>query len=69
MGNLLKEAACVVGIIYLIMHIAYGLISAIDSIKDRKRMLKEAMPFDLHASNRGKDAVGQEAISTEQEVL
>lgn len=69
MGNLLKEAICVVGILYLIMHIAYGLTSAIDSIKNRKRMLKEAMPFGLHASNRGKDAVGHEAIGTEQEVL
>lgn len=56
MGNLLKEMVCVIGILYLIMHVAHMLTSTANSIKCRRRWSKEAMPSGPQTLTRGKAA-------------
>ena len=66
MGDLIKVVMCGIGCIYLLMHVAYALTSANDSIKNRNEDAEEVLQptrnctLDHDVAARRQDAVGFE---------
>jgi hypothetical protein len=67
MGNLLKIAMCGIGCVYLLMHVAYALTSAAESIKNRDRHADDTTPSARsRALDREAVAAHQDTVSLEQ---
>ena len=67
MGNLLKVVMCGIGFVYLLMHVAYALTSAADSIKNRDRDEPDQFPAARsHAPDRNVAVRHQDAVGFEQ---
>ena len=66
MGNLLKMVTCAVGFVYLVMHVAYALTSAADSLRNRDAQARHSATFGgNNAMSRKVPAHHQDAVGLE----